>query len=71
MPRFQALSLYLSYNLPHKTNPSLLQGLDWDEVLKRKVPAPYKPPVSGETGVENFEEVHIVLRILNESVISS
>jgi hypothetical protein len=33
------------------------QGLDWDAVLQRKVPAPYTPPVSGEAGVDNFEEV--------------
>lgn len=32
-------------------------GLDWEHVKARKVTAPYAPPVSGETGVENFEEV--------------
>jgi hypothetical protein len=35
------------------------QGLDWDAVLQRKVPAPYTPPVSGEAGVDNFEEVRV------------
>jgi serine/threonine protein kinase len=32
-------------------------GLDWDKVMKREVPAPYIPQTSGETGTENFEEV--------------
>merc|ERR1712050_655891 len=31
-------------------------GLDWDQLLNREIPAPYKPQVKSATDTSNFEE---------------
>ena len=35
---------------------SYYQGLDWEDVLNKRIPAPFKPRVRGEMDVGNFAE---------------
>lgn len=50
-----AYTSYIPYNVTEECLP-WFQGINWDLLSKKKLPAPFVPKICDETDVSNFSE---------------